>query len=63
MALIGLGLTSISMAPAAIGPVKSAILELDRGDLQKFIEPLIERADHTIRPALEDYARRKSIPV
>ena len=63
LALIGVGLTSISMAPAAIGPVKSAILELDRGDLQKFIEPLIERADHTIRPALEDYARRKSIPV
>jgi phosphotransferase system enzyme I (PtsP) len=61
LALIGVGLTAISMTPAAIGPVKSAILGLDRGDLQTFIEPLLERPDHTIRPALEDYARRTGI--
>ena len=33
MALVGLGLRSISMAPAAIGPVKSMVLALDRGKL------------------------------
>ena len=45
MALIGLGLKSISMAPAAIGPVKTMILSTDRAKLWAFMEPLLTRPD------------------
>jgi phosphotransferase system enzyme I (PtsP) len=35
MALLGIGFRSISMAPAAIGPVKSMLLSLDLGKLEE----------------------------
>ncbi|MGI9464521.1 MAG: phosphoenolpyruvate--protein phosphotransferase [Aestuariivirgaceae bacterium] len=63
MALIGLGVKSISMAPAAIGPVKSMVLKLDKAELARFIEPLLNRPDHSIRGDLEQFARANSIPV
>ena len=47
MALIGLGLRSISMAPAAVGPVKSMLLACDCTKLEAFLKPLLER--RTIR--------------
>ena len=37
MALIGLGYRSISMAPASVGPVKSMVLSLDAGELQRWL--------------------------
>jgi phosphotransferase system enzyme I (PtsP) len=61
MALIGLGLTSISMAPAAIGPVKTMILSTDRAKLWAFMEPLLARPDHSLRPALAAYAKSQGI--
>ncbi|MGI9465309.1 MAG: phosphoenolpyruvate--protein phosphotransferase [Aestuariivirgaceae bacterium] len=63
MALIGLGVKSISMAPAAIGPVKSMVLALDKSMLSEFIEPLLSRPDHSIRGDLEQFARANAIPV
>ena len=51
MILLGLGYTSLSMAPAAVGPVKAMVRTLDRGKLARLIpgwleagEPLRERA-------------------
>ena len=38
MALIGLGYRSVSMAPASIGPVKSMILSLDAGALERWLQ-------------------------
>jgi phosphotransferase system enzyme I (PtsP) len=35
MALLGIGFRSISMSPAAIGPVKSMLLSLDLGKLEE----------------------------
>lgn len=63
MALIGLGVKSISMAPAAIGPVKSMVLKLDRSKVAEFIDPLLSRPDHSIRGDLEQFARANAIPV
>ena len=42
MALIGVGFRSISMAPAAIGPVKSMILSLDSTLISSFVEKRLE---------------------
>ena len=63
MALIGVGLQSISMAPAAVGPVKSMILALDQRRFRDFLEPMLTRPDHSLRPAIERFARENGIPV
>lgn len=63
MALIGLGLTSISMAPAAVGPVKSMILALDRAALWQELEPMLAMSDHSLRKRLVAFADSHEIPV
>ncbi len=57
MALIGLGLRSVSMAPAAVGPVKSMVLALDAGKLARFMEPLLESPVASLRAALTAQAK------
>jgi phosphotransferase system, enzyme I, PtsP len=63
MALIGIGYRSISMAPAAIGPVKSMILALDRGKLWSVLEPLLNASCHSLRSELVEFAQEHKIPV
>ena len=61
MGLIGVGLTSISMVPSAIGPVKAMVRSLDREKLWKFMEPLLTSSLHTIRPELMEFAQRNGV--
>ncbi len=61
MGLIGVGLTSISMVPSAIGPVKAMVRTLDREKLWKFMEPLLASPLHTIRPELMEFAQRNGV--
>lgn len=64
MALIGLGYRSISMAPAAIGPVKTMLLALDAGHISRLIASEIEAGDcGGMRGKLRDYAIRHGIEV
>jgi phosphotransferase system, enzyme I, PtsP len=63
MALIGLGLQSISMAPAAVGPVKSMILALNQREFSAFLEPLLSAPQDSLRPQIEKFARDKAIPL
>jgi phosphotransferase system enzyme I (PtsP) len=65
MALLGLGFRSISMSPAAIGPVKSMLLALDVGKLRDALLPALEdvEATHTVRELLSDFADANSIPL
>jgi phosphotransferase system enzyme I (PtsP) len=63
MALIGVGLQSISMAPAAVGPVKSMILALDQRKFSAFLEPLLSGAQRSLRPDIERFAQENGIPV
>lgn len=63
MALIGIGLTSISMAPASIGPVKEMILSVELAKLQRFVEPLVGTPSPTLRPQLHAFARGNNIAV
>jgi phosphotransferase system enzyme I (PtsP) len=65
MALIGLGLRSISMAPAGIGPVKSMILALNAGLLQERLLAEIDRTDatHSVRDLLAEFAAEHDIPL
>jgi len=63
MALIGLGLRSISMAPAAIGPIKAMLLKLDTRKLSDFLLPLLELPAHSLRPHLMGFARDNGLPI
>jgi phosphotransferase system enzyme I (PtsP) len=61
MGLIGVGLTSISMVPSAVGPVKAMVRTLDRAKLWAFMEPLLSSPLHTLRPELLEFAQRNGV--
>jgi phosphotransferase system enzyme I (PtsP) len=63
MALIGIGLRSLSMAPAAVGPVKSMVLALDAGKLAAVMGPLLERPLSSLRADLTSFALDHNVPV
>jgi phosphotransferase system enzyme I (PtsP) len=64
MALIGLGFRSISMAPAAIGPVKTMILSLEYDRLKNFVEGRLgpERTG-SLRDDLRRFAELNSVEI
>jgi phosphotransferase system, enzyme I, PtsP len=61
MALIGVGLRSLSMAPANIGPVKMMIRSLDLHELTPFVNGLCGRTDHSLRTRLAAFAAERGI--
>jgi len=63
MALAGIGLTSMSMVPSAIGPVKAMIRSLDQARLWTFLEPLLKSPLHSVRPELLEYAQRQGVAI
>jgi phosphotransferase system, enzyme I, PtsP len=63
MALLGLGLTSISMNPASIGPAKAMLMALDVGKLQAFLLPLLNSGARSLREELKGFAEQHAIPV
>ena len=65
MALIGIGFRSISMAPAAIGPVKAMLLELPVAELSARLEQAMsgKGADGSLRALLSAFAEEHGIPL
>ncbi len=61
MALIGLGLRSISMGAASIGPVKMMVRSLDLPALQAFMENYYDSPEHSLREALTKFAEDNGI--
>ncbi|MEC9344052.1 MAG: putative PEP-binding protein, partial [Pseudomonadota bacterium] len=63
MALVAIGMRSISMAPSSIGPVKSMIRQLDVGELAGILLPEIDRParDATVRELLIEFAGKHGI--
>ncbi len=55
--LAALGLRSLSMRPASIGPVKSLIRRVDLKDLRKVIDHSMESGVQSVRAAVMDYLR------
>ena len=64
MTLIGLGYRSLSMSPAAIGPVKAMTLALDAGKLAHRLDELLDGHGEpsALRPALTAFADAEGIP-
>ncbi len=65
MALLGLGFRSISMSPAAIGPVKAMLGTLDIGELSTQLKDAIDNHGETgsLRHVLTKFAERAGIPL
>jgi phosphotransferase system enzyme I (PtsP) len=65
MALMGLGYRSISMSPAAIGPVKAMMLELPLGQLETFMAENLSGKSATLpmRALLQAFADDRKIPL
>lgn len=61
MALIGLGLRTLSMQPANIGPVKMMVRSLDTREISQFVEKLCGRTDHSLRTRLSAFAAERGI--
>lgn len=57
MALLGVGIGSLSMAPSAIGPVKLMMRSLELGPLRNYMSGLIRHPHTSIRQELMAYAR------
>jgi len=64
LAIVGLGYRSLSISPAAIGPVKAMILALDAAKAGRVVGDLVDDAagDDNLRPALAAFAQREGIP-
>ncbi len=61
MALLGLGLRTLSMQPANIGPIKMMIRSLHLGEVAQFVDKLCGRTDHSLRTRLAAYAAERGI--
>ncbi|MEO0962593.1 MAG: phosphoenolpyruvate--protein phosphotransferase [Pseudomonadota bacterium] len=63
MALVALGFETLSIPPAAVGPVKAMILELDAGKLTDFMNERLNLPDSSLRSQLAEFASDNKIPL
>jgi phosphotransferase system, enzyme I, PtsP len=63
MTLIGLGLRSISMAPASIGPVKAMILSLNAEKITDCVEELLKEGAKDVRLQLQRFAEKEGVEI
>jgi phosphotransferase system enzyme I (PtsP) len=63
MTLIGLGFRSVSMAPASIGPVKSMVLSLDAGALERWLASNMRTGDGSLRANLKRFAEEQGVEI
>ena len=61
MALLGLGLRTLSMQPGQIGPIKMMIRSLNLGEVSSFVDRLCGRTDHSLRTRLAAFAAERGI--
>ncbi|AVO36745.1 phosphoenolpyruvate--protein phosphotransferase [Pukyongiella litopenaei] len=57
LCLAAIGLRSLSMRPASIGPVKSLLMRSDLAALRAVIDEARERGDQSVRPAVMEHLR------
>lgn len=63
MTLVALGFRTLSIPPAAVGPVKAMILELDAGKLASFVDERLSLPDSSLRSQLAEFAFDNKIPL
>ncbi|MFP6706180.1 MAG: phosphoenolpyruvate--protein phosphotransferase [Alphaproteobacteria bacterium] len=63
MALLGLGLRSISMGAASVGAVKMMVRSLDLRSLHTFMEDFYDSPEHSLRNALKKFAEDHNVAI
>ncbi|MFN0219438.1 MAG: phosphoenolpyruvate--protein phosphotransferase [Hyphomicrobium sp.] len=63
MTLIGLGLRSLSMAPASIGPIKSMILSLNADNATLCVEEMLKEGAKDVRLHLQQFAEKEGVDI
>ncbi len=63
MALVGLGITSLSMQASSIGPVKIMLRNLDTRELKPIVEKLAAGSERSARTELADFAAVHGVPI
>lgn len=63
MTLIALGLRSLSMAPASIGPIKTMILSLDAEKATAYVEELLKEDAKDLRMSLQQFAEKEDVAI
>lgn len=65
LALMSIGMTQLSMAPSAIGPVKEMVLGLDLAPIRASVASALDNVDNDrpIRDLLIEWAERQNLPV
>jgi phosphotransferase system enzyme I (PtsP) len=63
LALIGIGIDSFSITPAAVGPVKAMVRSIDAAAVRQRVETLLAKPPANMRKALGDWARRHSVAI
>jgi phosphotransferase system enzyme I (PtsP) len=61
MALIGIGIDSFSITPAAVGPVKAMVRSIEAAAVRTKVEGLLAKPPANMRKALGDWAKRHSV--
>ena len=61
MALLGLGLRSISMTPASIGPIKAMVQSVNIADLSLFLNESLATHSGSLRSDLETFAQDHNV--
>ncbi len=65
MALIGIGIRSLSMSAASVGPLKAMVLALDTRPLAQLVDAALDdpHGPEVLRTLLAEFAKREKIPV
>lgn len=63
MALVGIGLRNLSMAPTSVGPVKTIVRSLDVGRLRQYLDRELEAGGHSLREKLRAYAKDHGVSI
>ncbi len=63
LALLAIGVRSLSMSPGAIGPVKAMIRSLDLNEVTGFVASALARPDQSLRETLRLFAADHAIEI
>ncbi|HEU0311202.1 MAG TPA: phosphoenolpyruvate--protein phosphotransferase [Sphingomicrobium sp.] len=63
LSLIGIGIDSFSITPAAVGPVKAMVRSIDAAAVRARVEALLAKPPANMRKAMADWAKRHSISI
>jgi phosphotransferase system enzyme I (PtsP) len=63
MSLIGIGIDSFSITPAAVGPIKAMVRSIDAAAVRARVEALLAKPPANMRKAISEWARRHGVSI